>query len=327
LRVAGLRPSLLLGGIPTNPEDAPDMLADGPLVVESDEFDRTFLQIFPDAVVVTNLEEDHLDCYRDLADLRETFAAFLARLPFHGYAILCADDAGAAGLASDCVAPVFTYGLQSDADYRGQELSDGSVEVTFRNQVLCRFALTVAGRHNRLNALAAIALCHREGVDPVLAASALSGFQGARRRMDRAGQIDGCEVYDDYAHHPTEIEATLQAARESAGGARLLVVFQPHLYSRTHHFAGAFARALAKADRALVSPVYPARETPDQGSDSSAILAAVPAGSDVRLLDSRDAILASVREATREGNWRVLFVGAGDVVNWSRALLGEASNA
>lgn len=320
LRCAGLRPSVLPGGVPSNPEDEPDPAADGPLVVESDEFDRTFLALHPDAAIVTNLEEDHLDCYRDIEDLHATFSAFLARIPFHGYAILCAEDAGARGLASVLPSRTFTYALEGDADYRGVEEADGNLSVVFRGETLCKFRLGVPGRHNRLNALAAIALCHQEKVDPTLAALALEGFQGARRRLDLVGELNGCPVYDDYGHHPTEIAATLQATRELGGGRKLAVVFQPHLYSRTKHFASSFAHALAGADVAVVAPVYAAREVPSQGAGADVILANAPEGSDLRLVSGRGEAVNAMRSLATEGGWVILFVGAGDVGSWARDL-------
>lgn len=320
LRCAGLRPSVLPGGVPSNPEDEPDPSADGPLVVESDEFDRTFLALHPDAVIITNLEEDHLDCYAGIEDLRATFADFLARLPFHGYALLCSEDPGARSLMAGLVGTLFTYALEGDADYLGRELSDGSIAVSFRGTELCTFRLGVPGRHNRLNALAAVALCHQEKVDPVVAAMALAGFRGARRRLDLVGDLDGCPVYDDYGHHPTEIAATLQAARELGEGRKLAVVFQPHLYSRTKHFASGFAHALAGADVAFVTPVYAARETPDQGAGAEAILSEAPAGARLSLVGGREEAVRSMRSLAAEGGWLLLFVGAGDVGSWARDL-------
>jgi len=321
LRCAGLRPSVLPGGVPSNPEDEPDPAADGPLVVESDEFDRTFLALHPDAAIVTNLEEDHLDCYSGIDDLHATFSAFLARLPFHGYAILCGEDAGARSLAAALPSRAFTYALDGDADYRGAENSDGSISVSFRGVALCSFRLGVPGRHNRLNALAAIALCHQEKVDPALAALALEGFQGARRRLDLVGEANGCPVYDDYGHHPTEIAATLQATRELGGGRKLAVVFQPHLYSRTKHFASGFAHALAQADVAFIAPVYAAREVPSQGAGADAIFENAPEGSRLRLVADRREAVENMRSLASEGGWILLFVGAGDVGSWARDLL------
>ena len=322
LREAGLQPCSLPGGIPSNPEDALVPGATGALVVETDEYDRTFLCLHPAAAVITNLEEDHLDCYRDLEDLREAFAKFLSELPFHGYALLCADDPEAAALAKATRATVFTYGITSPATYRGIEHADGSMTVLLHGKELVKFRLSVPGRHNRLNALAALALSHCEGADPAIAARALAGFLGARRRLDLVGSLNECPIYDDYAHHPTEIEATLQAVREMGPLRKIAIVFQPHLYSRTKHFCEAFAQALAKADRAFLTPVYPARETPDQGLGAESILEKAPRGAHLELVAGRDEAVEAMRALALCGeDWALLFVGAGDVGSWTLDLV------
>jgi UDP-N-acetylmuramate--alanine ligase len=325
LRLAGFSPCVLPGGVPTDPDDALVPEAPGPLVVETDEFDRTFLRLFPSTALVTNLEEDHLDCYRDLADLRGAFGQFLSRLPFHGVALLCADDPGALSLREASPVRTLTYGFSPDADVRGRELADGSLEILRDGHPVATAKLGVPGHHNRLNALGAFALAGIEGADPSVAAAALEGFRGARRRLDLVGEIADCPVYDDYAHHPTEIAATLQAVRELAPGRRVGVVFQPHLYSRTAHFAQGFAQALSKADLALVAPVYPARETPEQGLPSQAILDRAPSGSGIELVPGRHDAVSRLRAVAREGGWSILFVGAGDVGSWARDLVEDAS--
>lgn len=321
LRAAGMSPCVLPGGVPTDPLDALVPGAPGPLVVETDEFDRTFLRLHPETAVVTNLEEDHLDCYRDLADLRGAFEQFLSRLPFHGRAILCADDPGAMSLRGAVPGRTTTYGLSAGADVRGIEIP-GGMAVVVDGRTVATLRLGVPGRHNRVNALAAIAAAALEGVSPADAAASLDGFRGARRRLDKVGTAGGCPVYDDYAHHPTEIEATLQAVREGEPGRRIAVVFQPHLYSRTAHFAEAFAAALAKADLALVAPVYAARETPDQGESSQAIVAKAPPGSKLELVEGRQDAALRTKALAASGGWTILYVGAGDVGSWTSDLFG-----
>ncbi|MEN9354697.1 MAG: hypothetical protein RL318_2022 [Fibrobacterota bacterium] len=327
LRAAGLAPSVLPGGVPAALEDSPDWDAQGSLVIESDEFDRSFLAFFPDAALVTNVEADHLDCYKDEEDIRDTFRQFLAKLPFHGYAVVCGDDAGALAVSRGCAREVFTYGFSEGCRYRATELENGSVDVRFDGEFLCNFTLSLAGRHNRLNALGAIALSHREGVDPMVASLSLRHFQGVQRRLQCLGEIAGVTVYDDYAHHPTELAATLQALRELAKGRPVVVAFQPHLYSRTRDFAAAFATALAGADRAVVSPVYPARETPEMGAPASIILTHLPEGAKVELAEN-DADVLDRMVANLPANAIVLFAGAGSIGTWGTAfvarLKGEA---
>jgi UDP-N-acetylmuramate--alanine ligase len=325
LRAAGLVPCVLPGGVPTNSDDVLDPGAPGPLVVETDEFDRTFLRLFPDVALVTNLEEDHLDCYRDLSDLKDAFGQFLSRLPFHGRVLLCADDNGSMSLRASCAVRVLTYGFSEGADFLGRELADSSFDVLRDGKALANIRLGVPGRHNRQNALAALAMSSLEGVDPATAARALEGFRGARRRLDLVGSVRGNPVYDDYAHHPTEIEATLQAVRESSPGRRIGIVFQPHLYSRTAHFANGFAKALSLADFALVAPVYPARETPEQGLSSDAIVSRAPSGAAIESVSGRDEAVSRLRGIAASGAWSILFVGAGDVGSWSADLVEEVA--
>lgn len=324
LREAGLAPCVLPGGVPTDPLDAIVPGAAGPLVVETDEFDRTFLQFHPDVAVVTNLEEDHLDCYADLADLDRTFRQFLSKLPFHGVALLCHDDAGSRGLAQGLAAEVLSYGFSEGARLRGTDTGSDSFDVHLDGRFLTNVKLRIAGRHNRLNALAALGVAVGEGVDPAVAARALAGFQGARRRLDFVGTRAGCPVVEDYAHHPTELSATLQALRESQGNRRIAIVFQPHLYSRTAHFASAFAQALAAADRAFVAPVYPARETPAQGLPSSAIVDRAPSGARLELVSGREEAWRNLSDLSLQGDWVLVFAGAGDVGSWARDFAREA---
>lgn len=317
LREAGLAPCVLPGGVPTDPLDAIVPGAAGPLVVETDEFDRTFLQFFPDVAVVTNLEEDHLDCYADLADLDRTFRQFLSKLPFHGVALLCHDDPGSRRLGDDLGAKVLSYGFSEGSRLRGTEVDSDSFDVSLDGRILTRVKLAVAGKHNRQNALAALGVALGEGVDPAVASRALAGFRGARRRLDFVGSRSGCPVVEDYAHHPTELAATLQALRESQGRKRVAVVFQPHLYSRTAHFAQAFAEALSGADRAFVAPVYPARETPDQGLPASAIVDRAADGAFVELVGGRADAIQKMTELSVDGDWVLVFAGAGDVGSWA----------
>jgi UDP-N-acetylmuramate--alanine ligase len=326
LRAAGLAPAILPGGVPAALEDSPEWDAQGSLVIESDEFDRSFLAFFPDAALVTNVEADHLDCYADEEDIRDAFRQFLGKLPFHGYAVVCGDDDGARAVADGCLREVFTYGFGPDCRYRGTETPDGAVEVHLDGAFLCRFSLVLPGRHNRLNALGAIALAHREGVDPLLAALALKHFRGVLRRLQLLGEHGGVRVYDDYAHHPTEVAATLQALREISGGAPVRIAFQPHLYSRTRDFAQGFALALAQADRAVLAPVYPARETPDMGAPASAILSHAPAGSHLELARDEEDLMARMAQDLPAGTV-VLFAGAGSVGSWGAAFLSRLQGA
>ncbi|MFM9013624.1 MAG: UDP-N-acetylmuramate--L-alanine ligase, partial [Gemmatimonadota bacterium] len=243
-------------------------------VVEADEYDRSFLALTPTVAVVTNVEADHLDIYADLADITATFATYVRRAR---YVVLCADDPGANALPSPSTAEVIRYGITSpDARLVAREIRhhDGgsTFTVAYDGKPLGEVHLGVPGKHNVLNALAALAC----GIGPwgltvEAMAPGLARFVGAERRFQRRGNARGVTVVDDYAHHPTEVAATLAAAREAYPDRRIVVAFQPHLFSRTRDFAEEFGQALAAADVLCLAEIYPAREQPIAGVTSALI--------------------------------------------------------
>ena len=285
-------------------------------VVEADEYDRSFLALTPTVAVVTNVEADHLDIYADLADITTTFATYVRRAR---YVVLCADDPGANALPSPATAEVIRYGIMSpDARLVAREIRhhDGgsTFTVVYDGKPLGAVHLGVPGRHNVLNALAALAC----GIGPwgltvEAMAPGLARFVGAERRFQRKGSARGVTVVDDYAHHPTEVAATLAAAREAYPDRRIVVAFQPHLFSRTRDFAGEFGEALAAADVLCLAEVYPAREQPLPGVTSALIAdTATRAGRAPVWTGPRDAMAGALADLVREGDV-VLTVGAGDV--------------
>jgi UDP-N-acetylmuramate--alanine ligase len=287
-------------------------------VVEADEYDRSFLELRPELAVITTVELEHLDCYRDRADLEDAFARFAGPAARRLGVIACADDPGAARVAAAVADEhAFLYGLGPKAALRAENLS------LRETRSLGRFELDIPGEHNVRNALAALAVALRfAGGEHDLEAvrAALAGFRGVERRFQVLGDAGGVIVVDDYAHHPTELAATIRAAREGWPERRLLVLFQPHLYSRTRDFAADFGRALAGADRAWVLDVYAAREAPIAGV-SGALLAdaahragAAP-GQVLFTPDAPDAVRA-ILDAARPGDL-CLVLGAGDV--WQAA--------
>ncbi|MBI1808584.1 MAG: UDP-N-acetylmuramate--L-alanine ligase, partial [Gemmatimonadetes bacterium] len=239
--------------------------ADEVFVVEADEYDRSFLALSPDVAVVTNIEADHLDIYRDLDDIRGAFAQYVRGAR---WIVLCADDPHANALPTPPSAEVVRYGLTSpDARLVARDVRhDGSASrftVTFDGKAMGEVTLGVPGDHNVRNALAALAVgLGTWGLTVDKMRDGLARFVGAERRFQRLGERKGVLVIDDYAHHPTEIQATLAAARDAFGGRRLVVAFQPHLFSRTRDFHGAFAEALGAADVVYLADIYPAREQP-----------------------------------------------------------------
>ncbi len=294
-------------------------------VVEADEYDRSFLALAPTVAVVTNVEADHLDIYKDLEDIRATFAQFVrgART-----IILCAEDAGANTLHTPSDAEIIRYGFRSrDArlcavDVRSE--AGGSLfEVVYDGEELGEVELGVPGRHNVLNALAAIASGLALGASVDAMAGALREFTGVERRFQRLGSARGVMVIDDYAHHPTEIRATLAAARAAFPGHRVLAAVQPHFYSRTRDCAGEFGQALAAADAVFLTEIYPAREKPIAGVTSDLIERALQgAGGILAWRGERPSLAEALAGAVHKGDV-VLTIGAGDITKTGPELLAR----
>lgn len=306
-------------------------------VIEADESDGSFLAFAPTSLVVTNLEPDHLDFHGDERTLTAGFDALIGQIVPDGHLVVCRDDPGARALgerAAQHGVLVTTYGAEAGADWRVlvEEGSAGGTRLEIGTpHGRLSTTLSVAGHHNVLNALGALAAASAAVPDAELSALAagLSVFTGASRRFDVAGTVSGVTVVDDYAHHPREVSATIAAARgivESQGqGGRVLVVFQPHLFSRTRSFASEFASALSAADLAWVLPVYAAREDPDPSVDARTITGQLPGGS-VQPLDADDSVSVRVSEQARDGDM-VLMLGAGDIVETTPAVLTALGTA
>ena len=284
-------------------------------VVEADESDGSFLAYRPHAAIVTNVEADHLDHYADGNAVDEAFAAFAATVT--GFLVSCADDEGARRLADRARAAgtdVRTYGTAQDADLRMDALTTSggtsSWEAVLRGRRLGTVVLQVAGAHQARNSAAALLAGIGLGLPEALLVEGLGGFTGVRRRMELKGTEGGVRVYDDYAHHPTEVHAQLLAARGMTGGGRLVVVFQPHMYSRTAVFAEAFGAALSLADEVVVMDVYGAREDPVPGVTGALVAGHVT--SSVLYQPSWAAVPGAVSDRAQAGDL-VLTMGAGDV--------------
>ncbi|HEY0780076.1 MAG TPA: UDP-N-acetylmuramate--L-alanine ligase, partial [Gemmatirosa sp.] len=299
-------------------------------VVEADEYDRSFLALTPGVAVVTNVEADHLDIYADLADIRAAFTEFVGRARL---VVLCADDAGATTLPTRADSEVVRYSAAAaggdthpDArlfarDVRATAAGGSACEVVWDGRTLGTLALAVPGLHNVRNALAALAVGLLLGAEFAALRPGLEAFGGVERRFERLGEVAGVLVIDDYAHHPTELDATLAAARVAYPGRRIVAAFQPHLYTRTRDFAPEFARALATADVALVADVYPAREQPIAGVSADLVSDAMRAGGKpAAWRGSRDALASALVDRVRPGDV-VLTIGAGDVTRTGPELL------
>jgi UDP-N-acetylmuramate--alanine ligase len=298
-------------------------------VAEADEYDRSFLAMSPTVAMVTNVEADHLDIYGDLAAIRDAFAQFIngAR-----HIVLCADDAGATTLPTPSSAEVIRYGIASpDARLRALnprfENGGAAFAVEYDGELLGSATLKVSGTHNVLNALGAIGAGLALGAPFAGLAYGLTNVVGAERRFERLGEARGVTIVDDYAHHPTEISATLSAARAAFPGRRIVVAFQPHLYSRTRDFAREFAAALLASDVVYLTEIYPSREQPIPGV--TADLVADAFGAERRKLAWRGerAVLAdALASGVRDGDV-VITMGAGDITKTGRELLARLRKA
>lgn len=313
---AGLDPTGFVGG--SVPAWGGNLRTGGELyVVEADEYDRSFLTLEPDVAVVTNLEADHLDIYGSFSGIRDAFQRFLARRRPGCRVIVCADDPGASCLLPRVNGSGYTYGLSAGSQLRAVEVTPDPAGTCFRivedGYDRGRACLPVPGLHNLRNALAAAAVTRFLGGEWSDIREGWAGFRGVGRRFQRLGEAGGVVVVDDYAHHPTEIRATLQALRSAYPGRRVVAVFQPHLYSRTRDFALDFGRALAVADHVWVTDVYPAREEPIPGVDGGVVArAATRAGAAVTEHPELEGLAQAVVAELAAGDV-VVTLGAGSI--------------
>jgi UDP-N-acetylmuramate--alanine ligase len=329
MHACGRDPSYAIGGDLNEPGSNAHHGTGEFFVAEADESDRSFLLLSPHGAVITNVEPDHLDNYGDAAAVHAAFTSFLGRIKADGVVLLGADDEGSRALvpaARDAGLRVRTFGQARDADVRVDNLTltggGSSFDVVAEGRRLGRVQLAVPGAYNAVNAAGALGLGLAEGLPFGDLARGLSGFAGVRRRFELKGVAGGVRVYDDYAHHPTEVStAALAAARGVAGNGRVVAIFQPHLYSRTQTFAAGFAAALGAADLVVVMDVFGAREDPIPGVTGALISDAIPLPSgQVRFEPSWSAVPELVAGLTRSGDV-VVTIGAGDVTMIGPALL------
>ncbi|MBW3564093.1 MAG: UDP-N-acetylmuramate--L-alanine ligase [Acidobacteria bacterium] len=325
----GLDPTLIVGGVLRDFSSNAKLGTGDILVVEADEYDRSLLTLHPEIAVITNIEVDHLDIYEDLDDIRSTFGQFVGRVPFYGLAIGCVDDPRVSALLDSSSKRFVGYGLGESATLRALELEHVGggcrFTVSLDGKELGRVSLSVPGEHNVRNALAAIAVGLELEVPFEKIAEALAEFQGVERRFQHMGQFRGALVVDDYGHHPTEVEATIMAARNSYRERRLFVIFQPHLYSRTRDFFAEFAQVLSMADLAWVIPVYGAREEPIDGVSSALITeASARRGAEqVQLVDGTHAQILERLSEVAGPNDVIITMGAGDVHEIAEQLVSK----
>ncbi len=326
LTAAGVDPTIIVGGRAHFMGSHAKVGAGSWFVCEADEFDRSFLELNPDLAVITNLEPEHLDCYGDVAGLEAAFVSFANHTSAFGTVILCADNAGIWDCRHRIRREVIGYGASSEANLRMEIRNTDSrgtgFEVIRDGVALGEVFLSLPGRFNALNAMAAIAVALELEIDFSVIAEACADFHGVARRFEVKGERDGVTVVDDYAHHPTEIRALLEAARQAMPDRRMVAVFQPHLFSRTRDFAGDFASALMAADVAVVLPIYPAREQPIDGVSSRLVVDLAAELGHPNVTEGPPVAEASqlLEELLQRGDV-MLTVGAGDVDRLATAWL------
>jgi UDP-N-acetylmuramate--alanine ligase len=326
LAEAGLDPTFVIGGRLVAAGSNARLGAGEFIVVEADESDASFLHLQPMVAVVTNIDADHMDAYgQDFEELKDAFVQFLRNLPFYGAAILCADDPHLRSILAAVTKPVITYGTGEDANLRAEAIRHDAGRMKFRARregaAPLEVTLNLPGRHNVLNALAAIAVAGELGIKDQAILKALADFHGVGRRFQRYGEIALAEggsftLIDDYGHHPAEMAATLEAARGAFPGRRIVLAFQPHRYSRTRDLFEDFVKVLSSADALLLAEVYPAGEAPIVAADGRSLARAlrVAGGVEPVFVEDIAEMPDAIRRAAQDGDV-VVTMGAGSIGN------------
>ncbi|HEY0172124.1 MAG TPA: UDP-N-acetylmuramate--L-alanine ligase [Pyrinomonadaceae bacterium] len=316
---ANLDPTVVVGGVVGAMGSNARLGKSDLMVVEADESDRSFLMLSPTFAVVTNIDREHMDVYADMADVRKSFADFVNKVPFYGASVLCLDDPHVQAVIPEVVRRRVTYGLSAQADIAAREVRydqqfGSRYQARLMGEPVGEVSLLVPGLHNIYNSLAAIAIGLELEVPFETIAKALAQFSGVDRRFQFKGEAAGVIVVDDYGHHPTEIRATLVAAKLGAAGRRMVVLFQPHRYTRTRDLMDEFARSFNNADVLMVTDVYAASEQPIEGVSGEAVVEAVSSfgHKDARHAGSIEDATRALSEEVREDDM-VITLGAGNV--------------
>lgn len=328
LTTAQMDPTVLVGGRAIE-LDSGGQLGQGEIMVaEADEYDRSFLKMYPSIAVITNVEEDHLDIYTGLDDLLGAFTEYVNRVPFYGSVIIPSADVNIMRIKDNIKRPVVTFGFDDEADVKAVDIEytdNGSrYTLVYRGERLGEITLHLPGRYNIANSLAAAASALEIEIPFTAIAEGLHAFKGVGRRFEHVGEVKGVMVIDDYAHHPSEVSATLNGINESTENrqGKTIAIFQPHLFSRTRDFYKQFAEALHAADIALVVDIYPAREKPMPGITSEMIAdyAASIGYKNVRYIGLKENAIDAAAGIAEAGDI-VITMGAGDVFRINDKLL------
>jgi UDP-N-acetylmuramate--alanine ligase len=316
----GIDPTVLVGGRLSDFGGTNARLGKGNwTVVEADEYDRSFLQLLPTFAIIGNIEAEHMDIYKDEEDLMDTFTEFANKVPFYGFVAVGLDDKLNRQILKKINKKIVTFGLSRHADVRASNIEHeggcSTFTVIHNNQKLGTVKIHTPGDHNVKNALASITIALALDVPFETISQALEAFKGVMRRFEKKGSFRGCDIIDDYAHHPSEISATLKAARDAYGDKRIVAVFQPHTYSRTKNHYQEFGEAFDEADSLIVAGIYPAREEPIEGVTGKLISdSATSYGhSDVLYVEELNDIVTTLKDGIKESNAVIICMGAGPI--------------
>ena len=334
LDAGGLDPTVINGGI-INAYGTNAWLGAGEwMVVEADESDGTFLKLPADIAIITNVDPEHLDHFHTFEAVQEAFRAFVENIPFYGFAVMCTDHPVVQTLVGKLEdRRILTYGENPQADVRMADIvhqnGHSQFSVLFSDRegktthTIDKLTLPMPGRHNALNATAAVAVAHELGIKDDVIRKALGGFGGVKRRFTKVGEWNDAVIIDDYGHHPVEIAAVLRAARESAKG-QVIAVMQPHRYTRLHDLFEQFCTCFNDADAVIVAPVYPAGEAPIAGADRDALVQGLRAHGHKQAipLEASEKLAGLIKELAKPGDY-VVCLGAGSITQWAYTLPAE----
>ena len=320
----GLNPTAVVGGKVLNFGSNARIGEGQYFVFEADESDGSFIKLLPTIGIVTNIDADHLDHYKYFEGIKEAFITYMNNIPFYGYSVVCMDDPVVAEVLPRIERPYVTYGFNTGAHFKATniKLLNGSTMYScyYNDKLLGEIVLNLLGKHNIINSLAVVAVALELGLTFGVIAEAIAQFQGVGRRLEKIGETNGIVVVDDYGHHPTEIRATLDALKQL--GKRLIVVFQPHRYTRTQYLYDEFGQSFTMADELFLTEIYPAGEEPIEGVSSNLIQQSVKKheGRDVVVIPHLDQVPDYISPIVREGDV-IVTLGAGDIYKVGHAIL------
>jgi len=327
----GLDPTVIIGGKLKSMGSNARLGQGDYIVAEADESDGSFLKLNPTIAVITNIDREHMDYFSDMESLRQAFLSFINKIPFYGIAVVCMENEYLKEIIPLIQRKYLTYGLSEDADIYARNIKHSGIRISFeavyKEKSLGMFTLPVPGKHNVLNSLSAIAVAMELQIPVDVIAKALGNFSGIQRRFEFKGEAGDIKVFDDYGHHPSEIMATLKAARECFNGNRVVVLFQPHRYTRTRDLIDEFAMSFGSADKLFLMDIYPAGEKPIEGISSDVLAARIrdTGFENLTYIPDKKEMMEMVASELKQGGV-LITLGAGDVYKMGEEVLKKLSN-